>query len=786
MRIPRVARRLKYRLLGTGVKPHAPRFSERELVRTLADWLKSDSHSADPRHKEELKGTPACVGDVVTYFRNRKASAFFANADTLAGLASRMSAVHPEWRKRLLKAVRADRAEGLRIYSMAGPPLRPGFPWGRLQSEPHNDDLYSIRPHRFGFVPRHALAVLYAEEDAEVLAEILEDWMAFAEQGKSELPYCSALVVIQRLLSLSWASAIIMALPESDDTTVARLQANIFRILHADICFLIPRLGRSAPNNHLLADRFASWYIRLLFPEFIRGPAELDAHEALWLAELDRQIYPDGTSFEHSLHYHEFACEMAAAYVLLCRRNSRSIPWSALHRIERMFAFQTAMAGPASVTIPFGDAVEDPLFNLDADERWGTAALRELYRALFRPELTPAEHVNPSVERAFWLLGGDLAPRPEIPAKAEVLPQVWPDGGFGVLPDESGSVRLIFRTGPARHHHLVAGHMHADLLSVCVMHGDQPVITDPGTYTYRWRPKETQPGRSYFAGPTAHNGLVIGADDPIGMIQGDFRKAETPVRITMRCLLGDRLRWLEGEMHGSQLHAGYRRGVLQVLGEYWVVYDLLPSHAHFHTASFGFQTDVGIEATHDGPDEVRLNTGNRSLWLVSGPGLAEPRITHGAFSPPGGWVAPNYGELAPATQLRYEIAKGTAATAFLLGTGVAAKPVSVRTLKTGIMIEIEHGRARELLLLATHDDGIHLRMKNGRGKAAALWMRTRDGQHEVVRCLGLRTIERNEGALPGHSLTVAITPAAVDNISHEFEYFAPEDLSISLSGEVWH
>jgi hypothetical protein len=787
MKIPKFARKLKYRLLGTGVKPHAPNFAEREMVGTLIGWLEAP-HSSGAHCKANDWRPPTCSEDVAVYFRQRNHSVFFADADTLGGLARRITSVHPEWRKRLLAVAAADRTDGLKIYSMTGPLLRPGFPWGGLQSEPNNDDLYSIRPHRFGFAPRHALAVLYGAESAEVLAEVLEDWMAFAERGKSELPYCSALVVIQRLLSLSWARSLIMAVPDLGDSAVARLHADILRILHADICFLMPRLGKSAPNNHLLADRFASWYIRLLFPEFVRGPADLDAHEALWLAELDRQIYPDGTSFEHSLHYHEFACEMAAAYVLLCRRNSRPIPWGSLQRIERMFEFQTGMAGPASITMPFGDAVEDPFFNLDAGEGWATAALRELYRALFRPELAPASPGISSVERAFWLLGGDLAPRRESPMEAEARPQVWTNGGFCVLPDESGSVRLIFRTGPARHQHLVAGHMHADLLSICVTHGDQSVVTDPGTWTYRWRPTETGPGRSYFAGPVAHNGLTIDAVDPIGTVRGDFRRPETPVRIaTTRCVLGDRLRWLEGEMRGSQLHAGYRRGVVQVLGEYWLVYDVLPGRASTHSASFGFQTDVGVEATHDGSGVVRLNTPSGALWLAHGPGLDEPRIAHGQFSPPGGWVAPSYGKLAPAAQLRYEIAKDAAATAFILGIGAAARPVSVRALKSGIMIEIERGRSRELLLLATHDDDIHLRTEGGGGKAAVLWMRTRNDQPEVVRCLGFRSTECREGSFSdGRPAKAAIMPIAGNEAAHEIEYLEPKELSISWSSQVWH
>jgi hypothetical protein len=788
MKIPKFARRLKYRFFGTGVKPHAPSFAERELVDTLANWLESTSYSAGRRRKVASEQPPTSLEGVVTYFTRRDATAFFASADTLAALARQMATVHPEWRERLLAMVAADRTEGLKIYSMTGPPLRPDFPWGRLPTEPNSDDLYSIRPHRFAFAPRHALAILYGEESAEVFADVLEDWMRFAALGRSEMPYCSALVVIQRMLALSWARAFILALPHQNAPATLRLHAGILRILHADIRFLIPRLGKSTPNNHLLADRFASWYIRLLFPEFVAGSVDLDAHEAEWLAELDRQVYPDGTSFEHSLHYHEFACEMAAAYVLLCRRNSRPIPSATLQLVERMLAFQVGLAGPGCVTLPLGDAVEDPLFSLDPSEGWATAGLREIYRALFRPELNPSSSAIHSVERAFWLLGGSLEPRVASSAVApEFGPQVWSDGGLAVLPDPSSSARLVFRTGPALHQRLFGGHMHADLLSVCVTYGDQAVLTDPGTWSYRWRSTDVGPGRAYFSGPAAHNGLIIDEVDPLGTVEGDFRNREIPVRVsTTRCLLGDVASWLEAEVRGSPPYAGHRRGVVHVSGMYWLIYDQLPAGAGTHAVSIGFQTGAGIEAMREGSGMVRLASSAGTLWLAAGPGLDWASIVNGGTVPAGGWIAPGYGELTPAPQLRYRIADDAGVTALTLGSGAAAKPVLIRGLRGGLIIEIEGRETSDRLLLATHDEAIRVHTTDGHGYAAALWLRSRRGQHEVVRCLGFREAECSETGTPRqrHAFDMQAL-LTIDNGGREIEFREPKDLSVSFSGETW-
>lgn len=789
MRIPRFARKLKNRLLRPRAKSHVPSFAESGLVLALRKYVGSESSSRASLPGGKPDRFPARAEDIAAYFRQRHSPSFFADTGTLAALANRMSSDHPGWRDRLVAIADADRADGLEIYSVTGPPLRPGFPWGGLHPEPNDDDLYSVRPHRFGFAPRHALAVLYGEEPATALADILEDWMAFAARGSSELPYCSALVVIQRLLALSWAHAFVMALPEPEDAATTRLHVAILRILHADIRFLLPRLGKSATNNHLLADRFASWYVHLLFPEFVDDAMDLNACEAAWLAELERQVYPDGTGFEHSLHYHELGCEMAAAYVLLCRRNSRPIASATLERIERMLGFQAGLAGPGSVTVPFGDATEDPLFALDTGDGWATAGLRELYRALFQPDLSPAAPASPSVERAFWLLGGALAPRESFSGDQEDRPQLWPDGGFGVLPGGQGSARLLFRTGPGIRQDLVAGHMHADLLSVCVTHGDQPVLTDPGTRCYRWRSGKAGPGRAYFSGPAAHNGLALAAVDPLGPVQGDFRKETIPIRVdTTRCLIGRGIAWLEAEIRGSSPYAGYRRGVVHVSGAYWIIYDRLPPGVEKSSAVLSFQTAAGVQARQTGTGTVLLETSAGTLWLAKGPGLDEPQIIQGRSDPPGGWVAPSYGKLIPAVQLRYGVAGEATLTTFTLGTGVAAaRAVAVSVLETGLVMKIEGPDTSDLLLLAAHDEPVAVGMADAHGKAEAVWMRSRGQRPELLRCLGFADGVNRENRLPkggGHADGGAMRLFAGGQ--HEIECVDPENLSIALSGEAWH
>jgi hypothetical protein len=729
-------------------------------------------------------------GDVAAYFCRRKQPRFFVDVGKVAELANLVSVQHPQWRERLLKLTASERTDGPQIYCLRGPPLQPGFPWGELPDGANDDDLYAVRPHRFAFAPRQALAAVYGQASAGVLADLLEDWMHYATHNASPMPYASSLVVIQRLLALSWAHAFAAALSDKEDPDAVRLQIDILRIIRADIGFLLPRLGQSAPNNHLLADRFAAWYIRLLFPEFVPGPMELNGHEVAWLAELDRQVYADGTGFEPALHYHEFGCEMAVAYLLLNHRNSRHVPGATLRRIERMLDFQVALAESNGLTVAFGDAIEDPLFPLDCGQGWATGGLRELYRALFRPELSPALPSTPSVERAFWLLGGELAaPQEAVGKKNARRARFWPDGGFGIFPDETSSAKLVFRTGPAEHHHLAAGHMHADLLSVYVSAGTQAVLVDAGTPSYRYHGSGTSSGRAYFAGPAAHNGLSLESIDPLGAVVGDFRKrrsVQTRIRTT-QALLGDGFAWLEAEVRGPSVYAGYRRGVVHIHGSYWVIYDWLPPGRDDYAASFSFQTAPDTRIVNDKAGLQWLQSADETFWLANGPGLEEPENICGQSDPLGGWVAPQYGETVPAPQLRYRAASQKGLTAFVLGAGAEPKrPISIQALGTGMAIRIEGDETQDILLLAICDELVRVATAEDYGATGALWLKRTQGQSRMLRCLGYRELEQaDEPSRVAGSPESGIPVFRTNGNSQELERRDPKNLSISFAGLCW-
>lgn len=718
-------------------------------------------------------------------FLSSEPATFFADSSRLAELAHALRTSTSPWVARALERVGNDRTVGLNVYSRRAPALDKSFPWGGVERGPGDDVLYAVRPHRFAFAPRFGLAILYEALPPDVFSEILESWIAFAKSGTSAYPYLSTLVVIQRSLALSWAYAFVSASSTSKGSAGMRLRLLILRVLRADIDFLLPRLGTGYPNNHLLVERFAAWYFSVVFPEMVspaRNPADLEKE---FTDELLRQTYPDGGGFEHSLHYHEFGCEMAAAYLLLCRRSGRPVAPVVSGRVRRMFEFQVELAGPDCVTLGYGNGTEDPLFPLDSEEGYATAGLRELYRSIFCPRLSAAPHSADSIERAFWLLGGEIVPDSHDSPRS-IGVRSWRNSGFHLFPEPRSPARLVFRTGPGLADDLMSGHMHADLLSVYATSGAQPFLVDAGTWTYRVRTAQAAaPGRRYFAGPLSHNTLSIDSVDPLGTLRGDFRDGALQVRVRRRRFAaGNHVEWVECEVVGQSPYAGYRRGVVHVEGHYWMLYDRLPSVMPERSVQLRFQTPPSVRCRLTAHDFAIVEGSDDRFWIAKGSTLTRVDVASGELEPPGGWVSPRYGELLPASQLSYTLDGSRSSACLVFGFGgEGAFPVEVEEFGGCLAIRCRRTASTDLLLLGTEREPIRLTVEGSQRSAELLWSR-RSGTEVEWRLAASRAADARGGtarpdSADGHRVPgIGVQPLSAKPGSGS-------DLAIALGGKEW-
>lgn len=744
-RLARHARQLAKSMLrrlglgSPGVSPYTPDFSDRRLAAHMGISLANDRRGPDA--EQRLR---------VAFEGARKARAlfgarFFVAPSEVLPLCKRLEALFPDAINGLLSRVEADAREGIPIYALQGPPLGASFPWSALPFGPGRDQMYPKRPHRFAFVPRNALASLFDAHTAARLDGMLDGWMRHAARGRDPLCYDSNLGVIQRLLALSWGWAFLAGRPEQESADGLALEWRVIKIIEADVRFLEPLLGRSAPNNHLLADRFAGWYLRTVFPELLDKPDLGD--ERRWCDELLAQTYPDGGSFEHSSHYHEFASEMGAAYLLLSSRYEHTPDSHVRERVRALLAYQCAMTGPEACPLPIGNAIEDALFPLDAGEAWCPGSLRELYRALFDPRLSPAPAEDETIVRAFWLLGGRLAPC-QNEGTLIPLPTNFMQAGLHVMADDRLDARLIFRTGPAPGTALAAGHMHADLLAIYVNLQGRPLLVDAGTYSYRRHSSDAWGAddphwRSYFAGPQAHNNLSIGNEDPLDRLTGDFRKRDVPSRIHVAHGTGGGLSFVEGIVQSTGPYDGLRRTCIHVEGEYWIILDSKPVASDpARPCWLGFQFAPSVVLKQSGHRiSANFRDGTAMVFMTPCTTQRKPQLLFESTNPIGGWVSMRYGERQGAVQLRYPAFDESCAFSLLLSTDTRHRDVEFvrnQCLADGSWLIQLRSQNTEDWIVYQHAASTHGTF-DAEGIAfdgRLLWIRIVDGRARALRWLG--------------------------------------------------
>jgi hypothetical protein len=682
---------------------------------------------------------------VVEHFRSRTTPRFFLDARQIRELVRDIGAAHPEWRARLIASAEREASFRFRIYGMEAK-IETEDDWRNIPHGPGRDVLYAERPSRFGFAPRLALASLHGAKTREALGTLVRRWSAASHGVGNSIAYYSSHVTVYRIIALAWCIAILRA-GSSDDPALEFL---MFKIVVTDGRFVAQSLPHTAPNNHLLASGFGLWFLGLLYPEFPDAEMWLKRGEAIWLEELSRQVYPDGGSVEHSIHYQEHICEMMCGYLLLSQRNNLSVPRWVSDLGERMLCLQSSLSGPEGVPLPLGDTTEDPLFPLDTLDDWGCAAWREIYRTLYTTRHLPPTADHPGRERAMWLLGKRSATTCE--SSVEPTFDAFPDAGHFVMSDHHGRSRLVFRTGPSPGRLALPGHMHADLLSVYLSLEGESVIVPTGTYTYRANPDQWKAGtpawRRHLLSPWASNGLVIGEHDPLARGSGDFPghirgSIRSRVRLS-RVSSGARLSVTEGENLGDSVYAGHFRGVVHVWGGYWLVYDRLPrdldvdAYLHYHVLA-----ETRVKAC--GPNQLTVATTRNELNLLNTASLSAPVLLNGAPSPLAGWHSPRYGELRTATLIRFPVAEFGAVHATLLQPmlhGSVAAEISATTLPGGgIGFRVEAKEWTDYLILGSGD--LADRRCEGFGIefiGAALWARCRGTTVTALRCLRARSV----------------------------------------------
>lgn len=715
-----LARRFWHRLAAALRRPAQPA-SISALFRSLAPGtpLMRDINrllASDPAQAKQY---------LVEHFRQRTAPRFFVDTASIREGIVDIQRLHPLWRTRLAQRIEAYR------------------PSASTSGNKSQDHIERDREHLLHFALDLSRALLHGDAEPAWLKEKLDAWLTAIAHSRMPDAYSSPLLAVFRTISLSWSLAFLGARAQQDTIDI---EFDLLRILLGDANFIASQLGESFPNNHLLADGFALWYLGTLYPEFTQAAQWRTAGEQVWLRELSRQIYADGTSFEHALHYHNFACEMASAYILLHRRNGLEPAPEILQRFRQMLNFQSALCQFGASPPQPGDSGDATLLALDTAQGGLCLAYGMLNRALFQSATTLGDMNHPAMERAFWLLGARL-PDTDDKQPASALAH-FPQGGFTFFSDSVRKSQLLFRSGPAPNIELNPGHMHADLLSVYLSVAGEAAIIEAGTYTYRSAPQEPGPHwREYFLSPYAHNGLCLNGLDPLNRGPGSFPGG--PIQSRAHCLgpyVSEALIYLNTHLESTTAYAGHCRGLLQVQGEYWLVSDVLPAGSG--PASIGWQFQAQAEVVQTDIATLRVKLPHTTLSLAMCGGNGQLALLNGSLDPIGGWVSPHYGELHPAPMARWQVTMDQpCALGTLLVTGAHTPNVECALLAgNALAYRISLGTDTDYVLLA-RDAACYMEYAGIHFTGRALWLRARNGKPIEVRWLEGTAVEWPEQGL---------------------------------------
>lgn len=647
-------------------KPFRPDLTDEYFIASLAGESPLVQEAKRALSRNNIEHAQSLI---VKHFRERLKPRFFLDIAEVPMLVESIGVKYPQWRDRTIQSAQNMILNGVSIYNIKSLPLDDENVWIKLSAGPGQDVLYQVRLHRFGFAPQFVLAAHYGLPTLSIFDRLIDRWEKSV--GRDHMPYLSNLTVISRIISLSWAWIFLSGLDQVTHPEKSNLEYRLLRIIHSDSVFLSRREHQSALNNHKIVYGFSRLYISILFPEFVSLKEWASQENKDWLSELKRQIYIDGGGFEPTLHYHQFTCECLSAYILLCRQNLINVDFCFEELLDRVLSFQVLVSGPDNIPLRIGDSSEHSLFSLNGEEGWGIAGFRELYRSLFSPNLMSAQINQPSVEKAFWLLGGRLEPLPPPGCEEkESKFYAFHDSGYYLFNNENPRTRLIFRTGPSIESNVFAGHMHADLLSVYVIVDGVPFIVNSGTYTYRSNVNDWPPGtpawRKFFMGPESKNTVFIDNEDSLGAINGDFRDPTTKVRVkTTISYHQAEINWIEAEIIGAGNYSHFRRGVIHLMNNYWVVYDVKGAD---NAVVMGLQLAEKVEFERYDNSIVMLQDSEylNAAWSSS---LNLGEKMKGSLSPLGGWVSEKYGEMKAATYLKFKVAidKKLSACVFIAG-----------------------------------------------------------------------------------------------------------------------
>ena len=599
------------------------------------------------------------AAELLTRFRERTSPRFFAAFSQRQEVVATLRSRWPEVERHVLEQaerIRQGRFDLLGHWGLDfGTPVDwnrdplsgaglDGVHWSRIDHA--NPDLaadvkliWELNRHQYFVTLGKAYWYTGDERYARTFVEHLMAWMD-ANPPKRGINWASSLEVAFRAISWIWGLYFFKASPTLTEGVFLRAVKFLFLQGRHIETYLSTYYS---PNTHLTGEALGLLYLGTLFPEFCDAQRWRRKGWSILVEQLNTQVRSDGSYFEQSTYYHRYTTDFYLHASILGRLNG--LPFdAAIHaKLEALLTHLMYLSQPNGRTPLVGDDDGGRLLFLDERDRSDFRAALATGAVLFnRRDFRFV--ASEAAEETVWLLGraGLSAFDALAAAPPAATTQGFADGGYYVMRDGWGpdASSLLVDCGP--HGALSCGHSHADALGITLVVRGQPVLVDPGTYTYRSRGGL----RDHFRSSAAHNTIIVAGQS--SSIPGrPFRWRHVGHSALNAWRPGERCDYFEGEQDGyarltpPALHS---RAVLFLRGDYWVVRDRVRTDGD-HAVELHLQFAPGIAL------EVRSPSRAVAKW---GPHAHRERLDIAVFAHAGtmrageGRVSSSYGAVRPA------------------------------------------------------------------------------------------------------------------------------------------
>ncbi len=500
--------------------------------------------------------------------------------------------------------------------------------------------IWELNRHQHFFTLGFAFWLTADDRFAKTFVSHLETWMEQNPPGLG-VNWSSSLEVSFRAISWIWAFHFF----KDSEHFTPELFKKALKYLYLHGRHIEQYLSKYySPNTHLTGEALGLYYLGTQLPFFSRAKHWRKLGENILLAEIEKQILPDGVYFEQSTWYQRYTADFYSHFLILRLLAGEKINVATTqleNRLQKAFDFLMHITMPDGRTPIIGD--DDggrmlPLTCAEPDDFRGSLALGA---AIFGRGDHKYVAGTPG-EEIFWLMGPKGIKT--YTAIKEIEPQCaskdFANGGYCVMRDgfDETDNYLIVDCGEVGS--LSGGHGHADALAVeLAVHG-KTLLVDSGTYTYH----ESRALRDYFRSSTAHNTMAVdgrSSSEP-GNTFGWATRAEA---VRHKWIAEDRFDFFSGSHNGYKRLADpatHTRSILFLKGDYWIMRDLVET-AGEHEFSLHFHFDCDLKPT--------IGKGGR--WI----GDEDHRLfafgDNGAWQQKESWVSNVHGNKVNAPFLRF-------------------------------------------------------------------------------------------------------------------------------------